>query len=609
MEPKQDMSDSMDIGSSSTSTTTTTTTTSSPTTTTTTINNDTATTTTTQYILAIDVGTTNIRAMIFDQELNIVSKSSQNIPLIIDENRPGYIEQDPMLMWEKCQVVVKDAIAASPVAADPARIRCLGITNQRSSFLNWRRDTGKPIHNLITWQDTRSAEICKNMNSSLAVKGIHGATKVVHMFTGKPRFLQASHLDVSTAHSSSRLAWILQNHAEAKQAVKDEQMMFGTIDSWLLWNLTGGKVHATDYSNFSTTGLYDPFEMCYNKVVFYLFSIPYHIMPKIHDTSYHYGDTLPGLFGASIPITSLCGDQQSAMFGECCFNEGDTKLTIGTGCFVNINTGAHAKASRYGMYPLIGWKIGKEISYMMEGKGMAAGTVVDWAQSFGMFENPAETSAMATSVPHTQGVVFVPAFTGLAPPQNDPRARGLIIGMTPSTKREHVVRALLESFGYRCKELIDSIRSDNYCQIQSVVADGGVCQNDFVCQFISDMCATPIDRAGHPEMTAAGVCMLAGLNVGVWKTKEELVKLRLSSKMFSPSMNRDNRKKLFKRWQRALRRSMCWASEDSFSTANDGFGNDSDDETGSSNGSPRTSQKIPPVQQQQQQQQQKQQHK
>ncbi|EFA76196.1 hypothetical protein PPL_10413 [Heterostelium album PN500] len=456
-------------------------------------------------ILAIDVGTTNIRAIIFDPLLNIVSKSTQNIPLIIDQNRPGYIEQDPILMWEMCKVVVKDAISLSPAASHPERIRCLGITNQRSTFLTWRRDTGKPIHNLITWQDTRSAEICKNTNNSFAVKGIHGATRFAHLFTGKPRFLQASYLDVTTAHTSSRLAWILENHAEAKKAAKEEQMMFGTIDTWLLWNLTGGKTHATDYSNFSTTGLYDPFEMTYNKVVFYLFNIPYHIMPKICDTSYHYGETLQELFGVAIPITSLCGDQQSAMFGECCFKEGDTKLTIGTGCFVNINTGSQARASRYGMYPLIGWKIGSEITYVMEGKGMAAGTVVDWAQSFGMFESPVDTSDMAASVPHSQGVVFVPALTGLAPPQNDPKARGLIIGLTPSTRKEHVVRALLESFGYRCKELIDSIISDNYCRIKKVVADGGVCQNDFVMQFTSDICNINIDRAAHPEMTAAGV--------------------------------------------------------------------------------------------------------
>eukprot|EP01133_Synstelium_polycarpum_P012962 gene12962-15232_t len=456
--------------------------------------------------------------------------STQNIPLITDPNKPGYIEQCPIQMWESCKFVVREAIATSPAKDAPSRIKCAGISNQRSTFLTWRRDTGEPIHNLITWQDTRSADLCRTANNSLAIKGIHGATRFVHLFTGKPRYLQASHLDFSTAHSSTRLAWILENHEEAKRAARDQQMLFGTIDTWLLWNLTGGRTHATDYSNISTTGLYDPFEMAYNKVVFYLFNIPYHIMPKIMDTSDDYGTCLPELFGAPIPITAMCGDQQSAMFGECCFSEGDTKVTIGTGCFVDINTGRQARASKYGMYPLIGWKIKEDITFVMEGKGLAAGTVVDWARSFGMFERVQDTAAMASSVSHSQGVVFVPSFTGLAPPQNDPKARGLIIGMTPSTKREHVVRALLESFGYRCKEIIDSIIADNYSPIKRIVADGGVCLNDFVMQFTSDVCGFPIDRAAHPEMTAAGVCMLAGLKVGIWKSKEDLVQLRKNQK-------------------------------------------------------------------------------
>eukprot|EP01132_Coremiostelium_polycephalum_P010653 gene10653-13050_t len=533
-----------------------------------------------KYILAIDVGTTNIRAIVFDEYLNIISKSIQSIPLIIDSNKPGHIEQCPIQLWESCKYVVREAISLSPVANAPDHILSLGISNQRSSFLTWRKDTGKPIHNLITWQDTRSGDLCRQANNSAAVKGIHGATRFVHLFTGKPRYLAASNLDFSTAHSSTRLAWVLENIPEAKQAAKEEQMLFGTIDTWLLWNLTGGKEHATDYSNISTTGLYDPFEMAFNKVVFYLFNIPYHIMPKICDTSYHFGNCLPELFGAPIPITAMCGDQQSAMFGECCFSEGDTKLTIGTGCFVDINTGSQAKASRYGMYPLIGWKIKNDVCFVMEGKGMAAGTAVDWAQSFGMFKDPGETTDMANSVPHSQGVVFVPAFAGLAPPQNDPKARGLIIGMTPSTKREHVVRALLESFGYRCKEIIDSILADAYTPIKRVVADGGVCQNDFVMQFTSDQIGYRIDRAAHPEMTAAGVCMLAGLNIGIWNSKDDLIKLRKSSKLFDPKMNKETKKKLFRRWQRAVRRSMNWASENSFN-GDDGYG-DSDSESSSS---------------------------
>ncbi|EGG23190.1 hypothetical protein DFA_05322 [Cavenderia fasciculata] len=422
------------------------------------------------YILSIDVGTTNIRAIIFDKQLNIIAKSIENIPLIIDQNRPG-----------------------------------------------------------------------------------------------------------------ARLAWVLENIEEARVAAKEKNMLFGTIDTWLLWNLTGGKAHCTDYSNISTTSLYDPYEMKFNSVIQYLFNIPQHIMPKVCDTAFHYGDTLPELFGRAIPITAMAGDQQSAMFGQCCFKTGDTKVTIGTGCFVDINTGRQARASRTGMYPLIGWKIKDDIAYLMEGKGMAAGTAVDWACQFGMFEHVAQTSGLASSVPHSQGVVFVPAFTGLAPPQNDPTARGLLIGMTPSTKREHVVRALLEALGYRAKEIIDGLVLDNHTTISKIVADGGVCQNDFVMQFSADMVGRPIDRADQHEMTAAGACMLAGLGHGLWKTKEELIPLRKTSRLFESRMNKDNRKKLFRRWQRAVQRSMHWASsEDVHGDNDDGFGQDSDLDTSTS---------------------------
>eukprot|EP01113_Clastostelium_recurvatum_P044111 TRINITY_DN7406_c0_g1_i2.p1 TRINITY_DN7406_c0_g1~~TRINITY_DN7406_c0_g1_i2.p1 ORF type:complete len:542 (-),score=97.12 TRINITY_DN7406_c0_g1_i2:74-1654(-) len=511
-----------------------------------------------KYILSIDTGTTNIRAIIFDQNLTIIARAVEEIPLI--KPRPGWVEQDPHVVWEQCQRVIKHVLHLATLSARD--VACIGIANQRGTFVTWDRRTGKPFHNFITWQDVRAAQICELRNSSMAIKGIQGVSSLAHFFTRKPRFLAASVLGINTIHVPPRLAWVLDNVPEVKQARESNDLMFGTIDTWLVHNLTSGRVHATDYSNISSTGLYDPYILGHNAVLMGIMNLPKEILPSIMDTAGSFGECSPELFGHPIPITAVCADQQAALFGECCFQRGDVKITLGTGCFVDIMTGSRPMASTHGMYPLVTWKIKDEISFALEGSSSAVGTVIDWGTGLDLYDDVSKSSDIASSVPNSCGLVFVPAFSGLSSPHNDPTARGLLIGMTSNVKKPHVVRAILESFGYRCKELIDTIRNDSQTEIRSIKADGGVSRNDFVMQFISDMVEMPIDRAEDPDMTALGACMLAGLGAGIFKDKEELSRLRKSNRIFEPSMPMSKRDRLFRKWEKALALSMHWADDD-----------------------------------------------
>jgi len=510
-------------------------------------------------ILSLDTGTTNIRAMIFNKKLEVISRSIEEIPLI--QEKPGWVEQDPLVLWEKCVSVIKSAIVSANIP--PTAIKCMGIANQRSSFVTWNKHTGKPYHRFITWQDVRAGSICDSYNNGFIFKGIHGASTLAHFFTRKPRFLAASVIGVSTIQVPPRLLWVLENVEGAKEACKSGDLIFGTTDTWLVWNLTGRKVHATDYSNFSSTGLFDPYIFSINRVVVNIMKIPINIFPEIYDTAGSFGECEENIFGHAIPITAVCGDQQAALFGQCCFDQGNIKITLGTGCFVDILTGSKPQASAHGMYPLVAWKIGDKCCFALEGSSSTCGTVVDWAKSIGLYHDVKELSDLACTVKDTAGMVFVPAFSGLSSPHNDPSARGMLIGMTSHATKAHIMRSILESFGYRCKELIDTIRKDSLTEkLNFVCVDGGVSRNDFVVQFISDMADVPINRSSHPDMTAVGACMLSGMGKGIWKNYEELKQLRKTDRTFQPNMQDERRDRLFSRWGKAVNLSMHWADDD-----------------------------------------------
>ncbi|XP_073659844.1 glycerol kinase 5 isoform X4 [Tursiops truncatus] len=403
---------------------------------------------------------------------------------------------------------------------------------EAQSLNNWTtrefpRKTGKHFHNFISWQDLRAIELVKSWNSSLLMK--------------------------------------------VRKAIEEENCCFGTIDTWLLHKLTKGSEFATDFSNASTTGLFDPYEMCWSKLITSLLSIPLFLLPPVKDTSHNFGSVDEEIFGVPIPVVALVADQQSAMFGECCFQTGDVKLTMGTGTFLDINTGNNPQQSVGGFYPLIGWKIGQEVVCLAEGNAADTGTAIQWAQQLGfcccclfvfvfadLFTDAAETEKMARSLEDSEGVYFVPSFSGLQAPLNDPCACASFMGLKSSTNKYHLVRAILESIAFRNKQLYEVMQKEIHIPVRKIRADGGVCKNSFVMQMTSDLINETIDRPVHVDMSCVGAASLAGLAVGFWTDKEELKKLRQSEIVFKPQKKWQEYEKNMGNWVKAVKRSMNW---------------------------------------------------
>ncbi|KAL5005350.1 hypothetical protein ScPMuIL_018806 [Solemya velum] len=515
------------------------------------------------YVLSVDVGTTSLRCHIYDRHGNIRGSSSKRIEMQYPHQ--GWVEVVPDVLFDQLVLSVKESLQAASLKSQ--QLTCMGLACMRNTFVTWDSETGKPFHNFISWQDLRATEHTKLWNTSYAMKLLHNGSKFLHFFTRKKRFIGASVLKFSTNHVSMRLLWCLDTIPELRQRASEGKAMFGCVETWLLWRLTGKKVHATDCSCASATGLFDPFVVEWSSVVCNMLNIPMNILPQCMDTSGHFGDIDPELFGTSIPITAIVADQQSALFGECCFKKGDLKLTMGTGTFIDLNTGDSPQASYAGLYPLVGWKIKEETVFIAEGCATDTGIVLEWAKSYigffpGYFEDVTETSNMAESVPNSGGVYFVPAFTGLQAPINDERAVTTMIGMTPATTKSHIVRALLESFAFRFKLLYETLLTETKIPLSHICADGGVCNNNFLMQLMSDLTSQTIDRAKQrADITSLGAAFLAGLGAGVWKSKEELIKIRSSDRIFQPKDTWSKYKNTFYQWERAVGRSMRWYKE------------------------------------------------
>jgi len=357
---------------------------------------------------------------------------------------------------------------------------------------------------------------------------------------------------------------LLINDENVKREAQNKNLLWGTIDTWILWNLTNKKVHAIDYTQIASTGMWDPFSMTFNPIVLKFLSIPTDILPTVLNTSSHFGNCDPSIFGDdntySIPITSLCADQSAALFGQCCFEPGQVKVTIGTSLSVDMNVGCKAFASKYGLWPLLGWKFGEEEIHILEGFTSNAGSTLDWACSVGFISSVTETDALSSSVPNCNNVYFVPALTGLNQPWNNDFARGTIIGITRTTKKEHIARSLLEAIAFRVKDILECYSEDVPLEIDKIYVDGGVSQNDFLLQFMADFLQKPVDRAEQIEMTSQGVAFLAGLSGGFWKNKEELKKLRKTSKLYLPtnSMTQQEREEKYLKWKKAVNASLDW---------------------------------------------------
>ncbi|KAF7223361.1 glycerol kinase 5 [Nothobranchius furzeri] len=515
-----------------------------------------------RFMLSVDVGTTSIRCHVYDKQANIRGSCTSRLVPIYPEL--GHVEMDPEALWQGFTTVVKGAV--QDAGAQMRQMEALGISTQRATFTTWDRKTGTPFHNFISWQDQRAADLVKSWNTSCTIKIIHGVMKMVYFLTRQKRSLAASVIVFSPQHVTFRLVWALAHYKQVRQAIKEDTCCFGTIDTWLLFKLTKGSVHATDYSNASSTGIFDSYQMCWSGFLCSLVSLPLSIFPEVENTGHNFGSTDPSIFGVSIPIMSLMADQQAAMFGECCFDVGDVKITMGTGTFMDINTGSKPHTSVTGLYPLVGWRMGSDVVYLAEGNAADTGTAIKWAQELGLFSDVRETSVMAHSVSDSDGVCFVPSFSGLQAPLNDPKACASLMGLKPSTTKSHLVRAILESVAFRNKQLYETMLRETRIPITKIRVDGGVSSNDFIMQLTADLFGRKLVRPQHHERSCLGAAFVAGLEAGFWSTQEELKKLQSSDRVFLPrgpakegALSPDQEYfSVLQSWERALRRSMNW---------------------------------------------------
>uniref|UniRef100_A0A8B9DWG1 Glycerol kinase 5 n=1 Tax=Anser cygnoides TaxID=8845 RepID=A0A8B9DWG1_ANSCY len=477
-----------------------------------------------RYVLGVDVGSTAVKCHVYDRVAAVRGSSCRKVESLYP--RPGWVELDPEVLWSQFIGVIKEAVQAAGLHM--RQVAGLGISTQRATFITWHKKTGKPFHNFISWQDLRSAELVNSWNRSLLLKVIHVIFTVLHFLTGNDRYLAPSFLTFSTHQTSMKLSWVFKNIPEV--TAKKNNCCFGTVDTWLLYRLTKGSVYATDYSNASSTGIFEPV-----------------------NSGFNFGSADSEIFGVPVPIMSLVADQQSAMFGECCFHPGDVKLTMGTGGFWNINTGGNLYASKRDLYPLIGWKIGDEVVYITEGCMSDIGNAIKWAQDINLFTNVDETAEMARSIADSQGVCFVPGFQVSA---NDPCLCASFMGLKPTTSRNHLVRAILESVAFRNKQLYDTIVKKVHIPLQTVRADGGVSNNSFVMQMTSDLINKKIEKPANTDMSSLGAAFLAGLASGLWTDKEQLKKLRRIEAVFEPQKDLEEYRPAMDTWMQAVKRSL-----------------------------------------------------
>uniref|UniRef100_H2Z0R2 Glycerol kinase 5 n=1 Tax=Ciona savignyi TaxID=51511 RepID=H2Z0R2_CIOSA len=465
-----------------------------------------------KYILSLDIGTSNIRCFIYDKEAKIKGRSSCRIEILYPE--PQAVEIDPDRLWKQIVGAIKESISSASI--EPDSIASMGISTQRGTFMLWDKKTGKPFHNFLVWQVLLRFEGYWNMECTMMYSD-WGLTRNL-LFT-----------------VSMRLLWLFDKYPDLRQLAKDGKVRFGTIDTWLVWKLTNGKVYTSEYSNASSTGIYDPFILDWSGFFCSLLSIPKVIFPPIMDTYDDYGKCDEEIFGFEIPIRCVVGDQQAAMFGQCCFEPGDVKLTLGTGAFLDLNVGEKPHASVAGFYPVVGWKIGNKITHLAEGSSNTAGDAVDWMLGMNFIKQPSQSEEIANLTDSSEGVYFVPGFNGIQAPINDYLACGSLIGITQNTKPEHVVRAVLESLAFRNKQVFDSMTTETSLQIKKFVCDGGVSANKIVMQLTTDLIGREISRQDQSEMSALGAAYFAGLAVGYWESLKQLKKLGVLKETFIPN--------------------------------------------------------------------------
>ena len=491
------------------------------------------------YIMSLDQGTTSSRCILFDHAGNICATAQKEFRQIFPH--PGWVEHDALEIWRTTMEVAKNAM--EKLGAEAADIAAIGITNQRETTVIWDKNTGLPVCNAIVWQCRRTADIIDQL-----VKAGHADT--IRKKTG---------LVPDAYFSGSKIQWILDNVPGARERAENGQLLFGTIDTWLIWNLTGGRVHVTDYTNASRTMLYNIHDLCWDEELLSLMNIPKAILPEVKPSSCVYGHTDYELLGGEIPIAGAAGDQQCAMFGQCCFEPGQMKNTYGTGCFLLMNTGEVPVESKNGLVTTIAAGIDGKVTYALEGSIFVAGAAIQWLRDqLDVLTSAKESYQYAISVADTAGAYVVPAFTGLGAPHWDQHARGCVVGITRGFSRAHLVRATLESLAYQTYDICKAMEQDSGIPITGLKVDGGACANDFLMQFQSDILGTEVHRPKCIETTALGAAYLAGLAVGYWESLEDIRNNWAIDRVFSPDMETEKKEELLKGWHKAVRCAMLW---------------------------------------------------
>ncbi len=492
-----------------------------------------------KFILALDQGTTSSRAILFDREGVIHATAQREIEQIYPQ--PGWVEHNPEEIWSSQISVAVEAL--SRANARPRDVAALGITNQRETAIIWDRKTGKPVYNAIVWQDRRTASIC----ADIIARGLEDAVRTK---TG---------LLVDAYFSATKIMWILDHVDGARDKADRGELAFGTVDSWLLWNLTSGREHLIDASNASRTMLFNIHEQTWDAELLREFNIPATLLPEVRSSSERYGQASTTLGLGGIEIGGIAGDQQAALFGQACFRPGMAKCTYGTGAFLLQNTGQAARASQNRLLTTVAWKLGGTVEYALEGSVFIAGSVVQWLRDgLGIIRSSADVEALALSVPDNGGVYLVPAFAGLGAPHWDPHARGTIIGITRGTTAAHVARAALESIAFQVADLLDAMQQDSATPLPELRVDGGASSNDTLMQFQADLLGIPVIRPATTETTALGAAYLAGLAVGFWKDQDEIQALWRVGKRFEPGHGAADANRFRNEWHRALERSKAW---------------------------------------------------
>jgi glycerol kinase len=492
------------------------------------------------HILALDQGTTGSAALVFDAQGNVIASADREISQSYP--RPGWVEHDPHEIFDVTVDVGRQALARAGLAA--REVAAIGITNQRETTLVWNRATGEPVHPAVVWQSRATAEICDRLKAD----GL------------EPLFRRKTGLVMDAYFSGTKIRWLLDHVPGAQERAEAGELLFGTVDSWLVWRLTGGRVHCTDVSNASRTLLFNIHTLHWDDELLELLDVPRSMLPEVRSNAEVYGETSANVFGTSVPVAGLAGDQQAALFGQACFGSGEAKNTYGTGCFLLVNSGHQRPVSNEGLLTTVAWRIGEETTYALEGSAFVTGAAVQWLRDgLGVITEPAETEGLATSIEDNAGVYLVPAFVGLGAPHWDMYARGLLIGLTRGATRAHLARATLESIAYQSRDLAEAMRHAGQ-PVGLLKVDGGGTANAFLMQFQADMLGVPVEVAAVQETTALGAAYLAGHAVGLWRDLAVLAKRWRAARQFEPRMSRDQADTLYHDWLRAVERSKRWAS-------------------------------------------------